>query len=178
VPRSDVLAPARGAPWAAGCFSPGVLPVAVDALVAAPAELPQLHGARRLREPAGHAIGAAGGLRARICWRFVTAANLPFHLQRSWDVYAICFLALASAAYSLDPPRTLQYGAWLLLRLRRHGTGRRVRQPNDVVAVLCIVLLPASFFTAIVNVTLGPVVRAPGASSGRSDPRTWTRPTP
>jgi hypothetical protein len=93
--------------------------------------------------------------------------NLPFHLQRSWDMYAICFLALASAAYSLDPPRTLQYGAWLLISVYV-GTelAARIRQPNDMVAALCIVLLPATFFTAIVNVTLGPVVLSTGRQFG------------
>jgi hypothetical protein len=39
-------------------------------------------------------------------------------------MYAICFLALASAAYSLDPPRTLQYGRGCCISgLRRHRAG-------------------------------------------------------
>lgn len=93
--------------------------------------------------------------------------HLSFHLQRCWDVYAICLLALVSASYSLDPPRTLEYGIWLLISVYV-GTelAARVRQPNDLVAALCIVLLPVSFFTALVNVALGPVVLNTGRQFG------------
>jgi hypothetical protein len=93
--------------------------------------------------------------------------NLPFHLQRSWDMYALCLLALASAAYSHDPSRTLMYGAWLILSVYA-GTelAARVRRPDDLVAALCIVLIPVSILTAVVNVTLGPIVESTGRQFG------------
>lgn len=95
------------------------------------------------------------------------SANLKFHFVRSWDMYAICLLALLSAAYSEDPARTLKYGAWLLLSVYV-GTelAARIRLPNDMVASLAIVLLPASFFVAVVNVVYGPIVESTGRQFG------------
>jgi hypothetical protein len=93
--------------------------------------------------------------------------NLPFHLVRSWDAYALCGIALLSAVYSDDPARTLKYGAWLVLSVYV-GTelAARIRKPDDMVAALCVVLLPASFFVAAVNVALGPVVMGTGRAFG------------
>jgi hypothetical protein len=59
------------------------------------------------------------------------------------------------------------YAMWLTLAIYL-GTelSVRIRTPRDVVAALAIVLLPASFFVGVVNVTLGPVVVGTGRHLG------------
>jgi hypothetical protein len=93
--------------------------------------------------------------------------NLRFHFERSWDVYAICALAFVSAAYSEDAAKTLKYAAWLVLSVYV-GTelAARIRHPRDLVAAAAIVLLPASFLVAAVNVAVGPVVVSTGRQFG------------
>lgn len=93
--------------------------------------------------------------------------NLPFHISRCWDVYAICLLAIVSVAYSLDPTRSLKYGLWLLLSVYV-GTelAARIRQPSDLVVSLCIVFLPATLLVTGVNLALGPVVESTGREFG------------
>jgi hypothetical protein len=164
-PRARAGARRRGRAGALDLFTPGVVPVAVM--------LSALHLLNFLNYTVLRGYFSPPVTRSVLLVLFALvllvrhSKHLEFHLRRSWDMYAICFLALASAAYSLDASKTLQYGAWLLLSVYV-GTelAARVRSPNDVVAVLCILLLPVSFFTAVVNVTLGPVVLSTGRQYG------------
>ena len=96
-----------------------------------------------------------------------SAANLRFHLARSWDVYGICLIAMLSAAYSSDSVRTLQYAAWLLLAVYiATELSSRILTPQDIVAALSIVFLPATMLVAFANMTLGPVVSNSGRRFG------------
>jgi hypothetical protein len=93
--------------------------------------------------------------------------HLQFHVQRSWDIYLLCTLALLSAVFSRDPDRTLTYGMWLLLSVYvASELAARIRTADDVAAVLLTVFLPVSTLVAVVNVTMGPVVVGTGRHFG------------
>jgi hypothetical protein len=93
--------------------------------------------------------------------------NLSLHITRAWDMYAICAIALVSAAWSDVPLLTLQYSGWLLLAVYV-GTelSLRIRSPADVVFALSMVIIPAAFLVALVNLTMGPVVVHTGRHFG------------
>jgi hypothetical protein len=96
-----------------------------------------------------------------------SARHLGLHMARSWDMYAICGVALLSTLGSGDSGLTLTYAAWLLLAVYV-GTelSLRIRNPKDVAVALGIVIVPAAFLVAIANVTLGPVVVHTGRHFG------------
>jgi hypothetical protein len=88
-----------------------------------------------------------------------STAHIGLHFRRSWDMYAICGLAIMSAIFSKDASRTLMYSMWLTLAVfLATELALRIRTSRDVVSTLGIVLLPASFLVGIANVTLGPIV--------------------
>lgn len=96
-----------------------------------------------------------------------SGANLKYHLRRSWDIYAICIVAVMSAVYSDRPAETLKYSLWLTLTAYV-GTelAARVRRAGDVAVALLVVLLPASLLVAAANIAFGPVVVGTGRHFG------------